>query len=162
MSSHFPLYLYNYWVGLYQIYKFYALHTVYMILCINLKKLGSVASSWGIYSWKMSDFSHFSLHHLKKLNQSKTKSLWIISFKFSTPIRTLWPILAYILEMFKPNMSESWMIISLIIFKRFSHIYWISHWRCGLESHSIHYPLRLLWRIFKFDQMVNNHLSSCN
>ena len=52
------------WAGLHQIYKFNALHTVYMTLCTNLKKFSSVVHEIFILE-KCLIFSHFSLHHLK-------------------------------------------------------------------------------------------------
>ena len=65
---------------------------------------------------------------------------------------------------FKLNLRELWMIISLRMFKIFSHTYKINHWSYGLEVLSRDYPFIKsgpFWRNFKFDEMVNDHSSSC-
>ena len=79
--------------------------------------------------------------------------LGTISFKFGTLIKHF---VAYFClnfkEMFKLNLSELWMIISLKIFKIFSHACQINHWWCGLPD------TILISNWNEIDGMVSNHL----
>ena len=81
---------------------------------------------------------------------------------------TLWPILSYTLEMFKLNLRELWMIMSLNMFKIFSHAYRKVTDCMALEFFpEIILVLKMdcvegILNWIKIDRMANDHLSSCN